>query len=179
VGRKAQRTRLKLIEAGRDVALEAGTANLTLAMVARRAGVSKGGVLYHFQTKALLLQALLDFLVDGFEEQVDRIRTEQDCSWLTAYLRASFPEEQAGQVRETDILFQLVTVQPELGERLQERFHSWHGRAEERGLSAVEAHLYRCAIDGLWYNEMFGFNLPREQLTAVLGHLEELIRRTG
>lgn len=156
------------------MALEDGAANLTLAMVARRAGVSKGGVLYHFQTKALLLQALLDFLVDEFEEQIETVRKEQGCSWLTAYLRASFPKEQAGQVRETDILFQLVTVQPELGERLRKRFHSWHGRAEEQGVSAVEAHLYRCAVDGLWYNEMFGFNLPREQLAAVLKHLEEL-----
>ena len=175
MGSKAEKTRRKLIEAGRDVALDGGVANLTLALVARRAGVSKGGVLYHFQTKALLLQALLDFLIDEFEEQVETVRAAQGCSWLAAYLRASFPGEQAGMVRETDILFQLVTVRPELGERLQKRFHSWHGRAEEAGMSTVEAHLYRCAIDGLWYNEMFGFNLPKEQLAGVLKHLEDRV----
>ena len=175
MGSKAEKTRRKLIEAGRDVALEEGAANLTLALVARRAGVSKGGVLYHFQTKAVLLEALLDFLVDEFECQVERVREEQKCSWLAAYLRASFPEEQAGHVRETNILFQLITVQPELEKRLQNRFHSWQGRAEEQSLSPVEAHLYRSAIDGLWYNEMFGFNLPPKQLAAVLKRLEELI----
>ena len=42
-------------------------------------------------------------------------------------------------------------------------------------MSTVEAHLYRCAIDGLWYNEMFGFNLPKEQLAGVLKHLEDRV----
>lgn len=172
---KAEKTRRRLIEAGRDVALEEGASNLTLSLVAKRAGISKGGVLYHFQTKALLLEALLDFLVDQFEEQVEAVFREQECSWLAAYLRASFPRDQAGHVRETNILFQLVTVQPELESRLQNRFASWHTRAGNENLTPVEAHLYRCAIDGLWYNEMFGFNLPKDELVAVLKRLEQLV----
>jgi len=49
----------RILECADIVALEGGAANLTLDAVAERAGVSKGGVLYHFPTKDALLAGMV------------------------------------------------------------------------------------------------------------------------
>ncbi len=51
--------RERLFRAALSVALDHGFGHVTLDAVARRAGVSKGGLLYHFASKTQLIQALL------------------------------------------------------------------------------------------------------------------------
>ena len=48
--------------------LAEGAAHLTLDAVAERAGVSKGGLLYNFHTKELLLQAMVDRQMHRIEQ---------------------------------------------------------------------------------------------------------------
>lgn len=171
---RAQLTRQKLLQAGREVAFEAGAASLTVEGVARQAGVSKGAVLYHFPSKDGLLGAVLMSLLEGFQEAVAR-EHERGGSWLKAYLRASFPEQRAGYLRETRTIFAIVTLRPELGSLVRDRFLLWHQRALEDGQDPLTAGLVRAAVDGLWYNEMFGFSLDDEAREALLSRLEQLI----
>ena len=49
-----------MLQAAEMVVLEEGAGNLTLDAVARRAGVSKGGVIYNFRSKDALLEAMVD-----------------------------------------------------------------------------------------------------------------------
>ena len=53
---KKSNSREKILTAAADVAREAGPGNLSLDAVASRAGVSKGGLLYNFPSKAKLMQ---------------------------------------------------------------------------------------------------------------------------
>ncbi|TIP33330.1 MAG: TetR/AcrR family transcriptional regulator, partial [Mesorhizobium sp.] len=53
-------SREKILAAAADVAREAGPGSLSLEAVASRAGVSKGGLLYNFPTKAKLMQGLVE-----------------------------------------------------------------------------------------------------------------------
>ncbi len=57
-----------ILNAAQTVVLADGAAHLTLDAVAERAGVSKGGLLYHFPTKELLLQAMVDRQVRRIEQ---------------------------------------------------------------------------------------------------------------
>lgn len=57
--RNATDTRRRLLEAAGDIARDAGAASLSLDAVAARAGVSKGGLLYHFPSRHALLAALV------------------------------------------------------------------------------------------------------------------------
>ena len=50
--------RAKVLQAAEELAVEVGPANLSLDAVAARAGVAKGGLLYHFPTKAHLVAAI-------------------------------------------------------------------------------------------------------------------------
>lgn len=61
-------SRDRLLDAAEDLVSAQGATNLTLDAVAKAAGVSKGGLLYHFPTKDALLQAM----VDRHLEEVDR-----------------------------------------------------------------------------------------------------------
>lgn len=64
----AASSRDRLLDAAEELVSAQGATNLTLDAVARAAGVSKGGLLYHFPTKEALLQAM----VDRHLEEVDR-----------------------------------------------------------------------------------------------------------
>ena len=57
-----------ILNAAEEVVLKVGAAHMTLDSVARKAGVSKGGLLYNFPTKELLLKAMVSRLVQSFEE---------------------------------------------------------------------------------------------------------------
>ena len=68
--RPRKRARDKILEAAEELARVAGPGNLSLDAVAARAGVSKGGLLYHFPTKAKLLEALVEQFLANFDERV-------------------------------------------------------------------------------------------------------------
>ena len=64
-------TRERILTAAAAVARESGPGSLSLDAVAARAGVSKGGLLYNFPTKAKLLQSLVEAYVAEFERMLD------------------------------------------------------------------------------------------------------------
>lgn len=87
--------RERILDAADLLARETGPAHLVLDAVAARAGVSKGGLLYHFPSKLHLLNALVDRHLQRFEAEIDR---RQDAvavpgpRTLAAYLDASLDD---------------------------------------------------------------------------------------
>src|SRR5688500_7207168 len=75
--------RTELLDAAVAVIRRDGAAALTLDAVAAEAGVSKGGVLYHFASKRALIDGLLQRWLDDFEA-----RLEEGGEPLAAYVRA-------------------------------------------------------------------------------------------
>jgi len=65
-------TRDRILQAAAGITKEVGPVNLSLDAVARRAGISKGGLLYTFPTKAKLLEALVEQHVSEFDESLRR-----------------------------------------------------------------------------------------------------------
>jgi len=62
-----------ILDAAEVIVLESGAGHMTLDAVAARAGVSKGGLLYHFATKEDLLRAMLE----RFGKQIDETRKKK------------------------------------------------------------------------------------------------------
>jgi len=86
-------SRDRILAAAAEVARESGPGSLSLDAVAARAGVSKGGLLYNFPSKAKLMQALVEEYLRGFEQALDTARaTENGESPLAAYIRLSATE---------------------------------------------------------------------------------------
>lgn len=70
-GRQAQRsadTRRRLCQAALDVLCEVGYESLTTSMIAARAGVSRGAQTHHFATKADMLVAAFEHLLQNWED---------------------------------------------------------------------------------------------------------------
>jgi AcrR family transcriptional regulator len=57
---KKESSRERILQAATELAKEVGPAHLSLDAVAARAGLSKGGLLYRFPTKAKLLEAVVE-----------------------------------------------------------------------------------------------------------------------
>lgn len=64
--RERKSARQKILVAADALSRDLGPGNLSLDAVAQRAGVSKGGLLYHFPSKAKLLEALVQQHIDVF-----------------------------------------------------------------------------------------------------------------
>ncbi len=66
--------RTRVLDAAEDLIIDRGVSRLTIEAAARGAGVSKGGLLYHFASKEALLEAMLrrrsDFIAAEFEHCV-------------------------------------------------------------------------------------------------------------
>jgi AcrR family transcriptional regulator len=63
--------RERVLEAAEQVVGDVGAARLTLDLVAQTAGVSKGGLLYHFPSKESLLNALAHRYVDSMNHCIN------------------------------------------------------------------------------------------------------------
>jgi AcrR family transcriptional regulator len=67
--------RERILEAAERVVTEVGAARLTLDAVAQSAGVSKGGLLYHFPSKESLLGALAQRYVDSMQHCIESAKS--------------------------------------------------------------------------------------------------------
>ena len=92
-GRDADDTRRQIIDAAARLVSRHGSA-VSIAAIADAAGVSKGGLLYHFASKDELLEAVATSLFESFRESVyDAAVADPAPGRLTrAYVRVSFAE---------------------------------------------------------------------------------------
>jgi AcrR family transcriptional regulator len=172
-----QTTRQQIIHAAFALIRREGVARLTIEAVAQEAGLSKGGVLYHFRSKEALIQAMVASLVERFDSDIETARREEPegersspGSWLRAYIGASAgPAEEDG---DTVALLAAVATDPSLLAPLQEQYARWQAQAEADGVDPALATMIRLTLDGLWMADLFGLAPPqgalREQVIATL-----------
>lgn len=140
-----------LLDAAEALLSERGTGALTLNAVAERAGVSKGGLLYHFPTKEALVQGLITRVIEEFDSLVDGYDDGSPGSYARAYVEATFEilTGEARAYRRWSAITAAATV-PELAAPLNEAMRRWHGRPPEGDPDPVTAMVVRLAAEGLW-----------------------------
>lgn len=160
--------RASLLRAATSVVAERGYAALTLDAVGAAAGVSKGGVLYHFATKEALVTALVEQLSAGFDaDQAAKYDADPTSpgAWTRAYVRASAtpPQDESEQIAAVALLA-AVGYDPGLLAPIQDDYRRWVQRLNDDELPGVDAHVVRLAADGLWAAELFGLAPPDSEL---------------
>jgi len=158
-----------ILDAFQDLIVEVGAANVTLDDAAARAGISKGGLLYHFPSKSDLFSGLCDRLAEAIDNAI-----------------AEAPDDQAGLVRwylsaATDVavgkdtlwlaLFAAThAVDDHVAALLGELFARY--ATPLRALPGFLGEHVRLVGDGLYFNALVGGPLPApndlEQITATL-----------
>jgi AcrR family transcriptional regulator len=166
--------RERLLDAAVAVVRRDGAQALTFDAVAAEAGVSKGGLLYHFRSKRDLLDALVERWLDGWQAEMDA--DDSGDGFVPAYVRTSHlgGAGQAVRADETALLAALVG-EPEVLAAVRHRFATWQDRVEREGGDPVDATVARLAADGLWLADLLGLGPPQGAVRdAVLARLLEL-----
>ncbi len=172
-------TRCKLLQAASEIVLQDGTNGLTLDAVAKRAQVSKGGLLYHFASKEALVEGLIDILVRGFEEALaahEAVEPPGPGRLTRAYLRAKADMvERSNSCAEMSGLLAAVANRPELLCRFRERMASCRLRLADDGIDPATAAIVQLAADGLTMTHLLDLHPPTAELRGeIVARLVEL-----
>src|SRR5512144_2099177 len=162
-------TRERILIAAEDVVLTEGVSRLTLEKAAAGAGVSKGGVLYHFPSRSALVSAMVARLADRLDEalaaqreadQREAVPRERG-AYARAYVDDTFSPADAEQAQRGQRLGAAVLAamasEPELLGPLRGAFARWQAEIETDVSDPVRGTIARLAADGLWLSELFGF----------------------
>lgn len=172
--KSSQDTRQAILQAAFKVVARDGATKLTLDAAAREAGVSKGGLLYHFPSKDSLIAAMIATYMENFTELMEAAAREdpvQQGRWTRAFVRASFHDDFSLCSGNEVSLFAAIATNPELIAPVRELSEKWQRQIEQDGIDPALATLIRLAADGLGFAELFDCAPPPELLRTQVAEL--------
>ena len=175
---KKNDTKKQILNAAAKLINEEGILVLTLESVAKHAGISKGGLLYHFPSKEALLKGIVNYLTQGFtDDMTAAIQEDSDekGKWTRAYTILTFNQENDAIDLNTAFL-SAVATNPELLEPMAESLEKLHCQIENDGLDPTIATIVRLAVDGVYFNQLFGMNLKEDARKKVFDYLIALTK---
>jgi AcrR family transcriptional regulator len=162
----------RVLDATKAILVEQGAAHLTLERVAARAGVSKGGLLYHFPSKAALVDGLAERL-RAFTD-ANLARAERD-GVVRTFLETSLPgsDEADHYLAVFSAIRSGLEVADETRVLVQEVFAVWSDALGDAVDDPVEADLIRLVGDGLYLGAVLGLQpLDRSSLRKLFARLD-------
>lgn len=173
-----------LCEAAIRVACRDGIAALSLDSVAQEAGVTKGGLLYHFKSKEELVQSTLEhFARVGRQMLLEQIASDPapHLRWARGFVRILFPScdklKNAPEGIDPDALasFMIAMFSVASDKRfdlgpLQRLGHEFRNNLLEDKETGLEQMLVWLTIDGLLVWQLLGLIDPQEPLFAQIGN---------
>ena len=170
---QSRKTRKRIFEACGRILQREGLSNLTLAAVAAEAGLSKGGLLYHFPSKKILIESLFEYHNERFEERLAEAEGDLPGAWLRAYAKASI--EQIADPGNASLYASLFAAEERYDSAhrlMREKYEGWQQKVEACGLDPLTATFVRLTVDGLWFAELHRYAPPdlerREQIMALI-----------
>lgn len=141
----------RILDAVATVLVRDGGNAVTIAAVAAEAEVSKGGLFYHFASKELLLEGLVDRYIEAFDALIDQAGDGPGDA-TRAYLHsAQDPAGPAGP--SVAAVLAAAVAQPHALQQLRAHCQVWQERLENDGIPNEIAMTIRFAVDGLWLSD--------------------------
>lgn len=159
----AQNSYESILAAAEDVVRESGAVHLTLDAVAARAGVSKGGLLYHFRNKEALIKAMLERLPLGVLEYSRQLRAALPAGPgrnLKAVILAADEILSSGKMQGLSTSLLAAAYDPSLFESLRENRVKLVDEYSATGLSKSFVNVIFLALEGLWIVESLKIATP-------------------
>ncbi|MEC3958008.1 TetR/AcrR family transcriptional regulator [Nocardia sp. CDC153] len=158
-------TRDRILDALETLLLDKGLSQVTLENVAATAGVSKGGLLYHFKSKDALIAGLLRRVGERADEQV-RHAVAEGRSVAEWYLQAPHPQDETDAVELALYRSMLAamrtvdaprdTAQAETDRALSEVLSAWKTALDNEIDDPVQAEIVRLVGDGVYLRALLG-----------------------
>ncbi|UUP19836.1 TetR/AcrR family transcriptional regulator [Nitratireductor thuwali] len=175
--RRTSNSRQEILEAAQRLASREGAGKITIEAVAREAGLSKGGVLYNFPSKDLLLKGMLDWMIEAISPLIDEHRDAlegQPNRTLRALIKASAFKATIDPSVPMAVLA-VAAEDPELLAPMRAQMQARWQQVLEDGTDPELAALLWAAADGLMFHCMLGTGvIPDEQRAHLLERLDEL-----
>ena len=167
-------TRANLLKAANDVLLEHGVNAVTLEAVAARAGVSKGGLLYHFPSKDALIEGMIAAYISDFDARIESrlagVSDPSGAAWMRAYIEACLEPDPPGMAVSTAMLA-AVAVNPALLRPMREQYARWQAKVDGFNDPTLMLIMW-LAMDGLWISDLLQTAPPtEEQRRAIAARL--------
>lgn len=156
--------------------VQEGVGGLTIDRVATEAGMSKGGVFYHFKNKEALVTAMASKIIDEFEEECDQ-RMAAGATMIEATIEGAFSQD----LRQKNRIAALITCcmnEPGFGTRFHSKYSEWlNDLAVKGGVDPGTARVIASAIDGYYLTEMLGVSrMTSIEIGMMKSRLLELAR---
>ncbi|XPP27217.1 MAG: TetR/AcrR family transcriptional regulator [Leucobacter sp.] len=181
-GRSGEDTRALALQAAADLFPECGLAT-TLDQVAARAGISKGGLIYHFASKEELLDALARHIADDFRVAVYAGVEEADREpgrLTRAYIRVlAAPETNSSAATKKSAFQALLGTLPSVQQIWREDTERWNREIAEDGLDPVLSDVVITAADGVSVAHVWSGITAPERIAAVRDRLIAMTREPG
>ncbi|PZG15797.1 TetR/AcrR family transcriptional regulator [Nonomuraea aridisoli] len=136
----------ELLDAAEQILCDQGSAALTLSAVADRAGVSKGGLLYHYGSKEALIRGMVERLIDDFDELM---AAQPGDTYTERYLEATLASVRSGRQRRWAVVTS-ASGSIDLLAPLRDAMTRWHREELAQEPDPVAAQIVRLACEGLW-----------------------------
>ncbi|MCI2237814.1 TetR/AcrR family transcriptional regulator [Paenibacillus sp. TRM 82003] len=152
----APSTREKLLDAFSELLVAAGSRAATLDAVAAAAGVSKGGLLYHFGSKDALVDGLVHRWRRMADDDVREMRTAPEGA-TAYYLRTSVVERDDPLARTGVAVLHLAQEgDARATAAFTDATEGWRAAIEEQVGDRVLSRVVQLVGDGLWAGSSIG-----------------------
>lgn len=150
-----------VLDAYERILLEHGPAAVTLEGVAANAGVSKGGLLYHFDTKDALLVGLLHRLVSYNDADIEHARSREE-GVVRYYLESSVSDvaQDSKLHRSTLAAIGMVRADPRVSEAMRACTDAWRTELAEHIDDPLAVELVSALGDALYLRAAVGEDSP-------------------
>jgi AcrR family transcriptional regulator len=173
-----QPARERLLQVAQEIVTDVGAAHMTLDTVSAKAGVSKGGLLYHFPTKEALIRALIKSYIANFHAVILRELGRQPKGSLReikAHIVA-VAKRDAKTKRLGAALLLAAAHDPKLLAPARKEFRRTFLRYDAAGKNSVRAAEIALACDGLHMLELLGLMPFDERRRAeMVRHMVRLV----
>ncbi|MEM9953513.1 MAG: TetR/AcrR family transcriptional regulator [Chloroflexota bacterium] len=162
-----------VLVAASEVVIEHGAAQLTLDAVVNNAGVSKGGLLYHFPNKEALIAGMIEKSLLDFEAHLQQVYDSlpiQKGRWLKAFVIATF-DDTTVTPRILAASMAAVANQPDLLIPYKDTLSSWHNKATTDDFDSQLAEIIIAATNGAWFERIFWKDPTQDRLKKHLLYL--------
>lgn len=172
--------RTRVLDAAEAIVQTRGVPAMTLEAVARDAGVSKGGLLYHFASKEALLAGMLGRLAETISRDFDAtLAAQPEGPGRVARTMLAWAFEDMAcehQDRAAAVFLAAFHHDPALLDPVRAVFERMRAAIAADGLAPGAGQAIMCATDGLFMSRVFGmYELDAAELRTLRAALERLL----